>query len=59
MSTQIVHDCCLCLRFDGAVFVDTVQQIACADVGGHDQYGILEVYSTTLRIGDTPIIQYL
>ena len=59
MSPQVVHDCRLCLRLDGAVFVDTVQQIACADVGGHDQYGILEVYSTTLRIGDTPIIQYL
>ena len=59
MCTQVVHDCCLCLRLDGAVFVNAVQQVACTDVGGHDQDGILEVYSTTLRIGDTPIIQYL
>ena len=59
MSPQVVHDCRLCLRLDGAVFVDTVQQIACADVGGHDQYGILKVYGTTLRIRDTAVIQYL
>ena len=59
MCPQIIHDCCLCFRLDGTVFIDTVQQITCADIGGHDQYGILKVYGTTLRIRDTAVIQYL
>ena len=59
VCTQVIHDCRFCLRLDRTVLVDAVQQIACTDVGSHDQDGILEVNRTSLGIGDTTVIQYL
>jgi len=59
MSTEISHNLLLCFRFDISFLVDTVKKIRRTNVGSHDQNGILEVNSTSLRICDTSIIQYL
>ena len=59
MSTQVILYHLSRFRFDAAILFDTIQQIGRTDVRCHDQDRILEVYGTTLRIGDPAIIQYL
>ena len=59
MSTQVVHDQFLCIRFDVSVLIDSVEKIWGTDVGCHDQDSILEVYGSALRVGDTTVIQDL
>ena len=59
MSAQIIHNLFLGFFLDLTIFINTIQQIRRSDIGGHDQDRILEVYSTSLGIGNTAIIQYL
>ncbi len=42
MCSQIIHDHLLCLWFDIAIFVHTIQQILRSNIGCHDQDRILE-----------------
>ena len=59
MSLQFFHDCLLAVLADIAMIINAVQQIAGADVGCHDQDGVLKVHRPPLGIGNPPIIQHL
>ena len=59
MTSQVIHNLALSLRFDFSILINTIQQIWRTDVGSHDKNCILKVNCTSLRICDTAIIQYL
>ena len=59
MSTQVIHNLFLSFWFDLAVFINSLKKIRGTNVGGHDQNGILKVYSSALRICNSSIVQYL
>ena len=52
-------DLFLCLVADLSVRSDTIEDIGGTKVGGQDDDGVLKVDGTSLRIGDSSIVQYL
>ena len=56
---QFLHHMFLCRLFDFPCFINPFQQMMGADIGCHNQNGILEVHRASLGIGNPPVIQYL
>ena len=48
MTTKIIHNLFLCLRFDISLLVDTVKKVRRTNVGSHDQDRILKINRTSL-----------
>ena len=48
-----------CALFDLALIVYAFKQILAAEVGGHDDNGVLEIDRASLRIGDAAVIENL
>ena len=58
-AAKLLHDRPLRLLGNAAVGGNTVKQILAAEVGGQDDDGVLEVHRASLRVGDTPVVEYL
>ena len=56
---QLSHDLLPCALFDLALIVYAFKQILAAEVGGHDDNGVLEIDRASLRIGDAAVVEDL
>ena len=59
MSFQKLINLSSCLGSYLVVLVNTFKDILGAKVGGQYDYGVLEIYRSALRVGDTAVIKYL
>ena len=59
VTSQVIHNLTLSLRFNLTILINAIQQIRRTDVGSHDQNCILKVNGTSLRVCNTTIVQYL
>jgi len=59
VSFQKLINLSSCLGSYLVVLVNTFKDILGAKVGGQYDYGVLEIYRSALRVGDTAVIKYL
>ena len=56
---KLIHGQFLSFLADGSILLDSIKKIWCTYIRGHDKNSVLKVHGSSLRIGNTAIIQNL